>query len=177
MAKDGSDEIDTILETTEGKAAANPMEQLKSVSADILLSNGLDSSKAEVNESAAFPEQTFYFSDFPRKVYCTVSGIRVRLIQTGEGTGIAYLTFTQTCGSQRSTVASGADWTFNVALRDAQNANIRSIYLGTWNHRCGKHLVELRADFSWVSGAINPVINARSATINWTHLQRVKNCG
>jgi hypothetical protein len=30
-----------------------------------------------------------------------------------------------------------------------QNAFIRNIQLGSWNHRCGKQLVELRADFSW----------------------------
>lgn len=41
MAKGANDEIDTILEVTEGKAAANPIEQLKSVSAEILLSDGV----------------------------------------------------------------------------------------------------------------------------------------
>ena len=82
----------------------------------------------------------------------------MRLIQTGEERGIAYLTFTQTCNSRRSEVASGAYWTFDVDLYDGQNAFLRNIYLGSWNHKCGKHFVELRADFSWVLGSINPVI-------------------
>jgi hypothetical protein len=130
-----------------------------------------------VSGAAALPEKTFYFSDFPRKVYCTVSGIRLRLIQTGEGRGIAYFTFTQTCNSRRSDVAKGPDWTFSVALYDIQNAYIRNIHLGSWSHRCGKHLVELRADFSWVLGSINPVINVQRVNLNWQFLQRVHNCG
>ena len=177
MAKSASEEIDTIFEEAEGKAAANTAERVKSLSADISLDSELESNKAEVSEAAVLPEKTFYFSDFPRQVYCTLSGIRVRLIQTGEGRGIAYLTFTQTCNSRRSDVASGADWAFNSTLYDVQNAKIRDIFLGTWNHRCGKHLVELRADFSWVDGSINPVINAQRMNLNWRFLQRVHNCG
>ncbi len=157
MAKGASDEIDTIFEAAEGKAAANAAEQVKSLSADISLGSELESSKAELSEAAALPEKTFYFSDFPRQVYCTLSGIRLRLVQTGEGSGIAYFTFTQTCNSRRSDVATGPDWLFNSTLYDGQNAKIRDIYLGAWNHRCGKHFVELRSDFSWVQGSINPV--------------------
>ena len=177
MAKRASDEIDTIFEAAEGTAAADPTEQLRSLSAGISLGSELDSSKAELSEAAAFPEKTFYFSDFARQVYCTLSGVRLRLIQTGEGRGIAYFTFTQTCNSSRSDVATGPDWTFDTALYDAQNASIRNISLGSWNHRCGKQLVELRADFSWVLGSINPVIYAQRVNLNWRFLQRVHNCG
>jgi hypothetical protein len=133
MAKGASDEIDTIFEATEGKAAANAAEQVKSLSADISLGSELESSKAELSEAAALPEKTFYFSDFPRQVYCTLSGIKLRLVQTGEGSGIAYFTFTQTCNSRRSDVATGPDWLFNSTLYDGQNAKIRDIYLGAWN--------------------------------------------
>jgi hypothetical protein len=177
MSKAASDEIDTIFQETEGKAAANPAELVKSLGAGLSLDAELESTKAELSETAALPEKTFYFSDFPRQVYCTLSGIRVRLIQTGEGRGIAYLTFTQTCNSRRSDVASGADWTFNAALYDVRNAFIRNIYLGAWNHRCGKQLVELREDFSWVIGSINPVINVQRVNLSWRFLQRVHNCG
>jgi hypothetical protein len=177
MAKGTIDEVDTIFEVTEGKTAANASEQVRALSAEISLGSELECSKAELNEAALLPEKTFYFPDFARKVYCTVSGIRLRLIQTGEGRGIAYLTFTQTCNSRRSEVASGADWTFDCWLYDVQGATIRNIYLGAWNHRCGKHLVELRADFSWVVGSINPVINAARGNLNWRYLQRVHNCG
>jgi hypothetical protein len=177
MAKVASGEIDTIFETAEGVAATNLAEHLKSLGAEISLGSELESSKAEVSEAAALPEKMFYFNDFPRQVYCTLSGIRLRLIQTGEGRGVAYLTFTQTCGSRRSDVASGPDWTFDINLYDIQNAFIRNIQLGSWNHRCGKQLVELRADFSWVQGAINPVINAQRVNLSWRFLQRVHNCG
>ncbi|MGZ8417358.1 MAG: hypothetical protein ACXWVQ_10325 [Methyloceanibacter sp.] len=177
MAKGASDEIDTIFEATEGKAAANAAEQVKSLSADISLGSELESSKAELSEAAALPEKTFPFSDFPRQVYCTLSRIRLRLVQTGEGSGIAYFTFTQTCNSRRSDVATGPDWLFNSTLYDGQNAKIRDIYLGAWNHRCGKHFVELRSDFSWVQGSINPVIYVQRVTLNWRFLQRVHNCG
>jgi hypothetical protein len=115
MVKGGTDEINTIFEANEGKPAANAAE-VKSLSADISLGSELESSKSELNETAVLPEKTFFFSDFPRQVYCTLSGIRVRLIQTGEGRGIAYLTFTQSCGSRRSDVASGPDWLFNSTL-------------------------------------------------------------
>jgi hypothetical protein len=94
MAKGGTHEIDTIFEADEGKPAANTAEQVKSLSAEISLGSQLESSKSELNEAAGLPEKTFFFSDFPRQVYCTLSGIRLRLIQTGEGRGIAYLTFT-----------------------------------------------------------------------------------
>jgi hypothetical protein len=177
MAKGGTDEIDTIFEADEGKPAANAAEQVKSLSAEISLGSQLESSKSELNEAAALPEKTFFFSDFPRQVYCTLSGIRLRLIQTGEGRGIAYLTFTQACGSRRSDVANGPDWLFNSTLYDGHNATIRDIYLGAWNHVCGNRLVELRADFSWVIGSINPVINAQRVNLNWRFLQRVHNCG
>ncbi|HXG79394.1 MAG TPA: hypothetical protein VNJ31_08675 [Methyloceanibacter sp.] len=177
MAEDIEGEIDTILEASESKAAAGPAAQLKSLGAEISLASEIESTKGEVSEAAALPEKMFFFNDYPRKVYCTVSGIRLRLIQTGEGRGIAYLTFTQTCNSRRSTVAKGPDWTFSVGLYDSQNAFIRNIHLGYWNHRCGKHLVELREDFSWVLGSINPVINAYRANLNWQFLQRVHNCG
>jgi hypothetical protein len=177
MAKAASDEIDTMFEAEEGKLAANATEQVKSISADVALGSMLESSKAELSETAALPEKIFYFAAFPRRVYCTVDNIRVRLVQTGEGRGIAYLTFTQTCGSQRSTVAHGADWAFDLNLYDGQNAFLRNIFLGTWDHRCGKHLVELRADFSWVVGSINPVINAQRGVLSWRALQRVHNCG
>jgi hypothetical protein len=152
MAKGASDEIDTIFEAAKGKRAANVADQVTSLSADISLGSELESSKAEVTEAAPLPEKTFTFPNFPRQVYCTLSGIRLRLIQTGEGSGIAYFTFTQTCNSRRSDVATGADWVFTCTLYDAQNAKIRDIYLGAWNHRCGKHFVELRSDFSWVQG-------------------------
>jgi hypothetical protein len=177
MAKETSDEIDTMFEAEEGKIAANAADQVKSISADIAIGGMLESSKSELSETAILPEKIFYFPAFPRRVYCTVDNIRVRLLQTGEGRGIAYLTFTQTCGSRRSTVAKGADWSFTLNLYDVRNAFIRSIFLGTWDHRCGKHLVELRADFGWVVGSINPVINADHAVLNWTALQRVHNCG
>lgn len=177
MGKRASGEIDTIFEAAEGVAAADSTERLRSLSAGISLGSELESSKAELSEAAAFPEKTFYFSDFPRQVYCTLSDVKLRLVQTGEGKGIAYLTFTQTCGSQRSDVASGPDWTFDTALYDPQNAFIRNISLGSWNHRCGKQLVELRADFSWVSGSINPVIYAKRVNLSWRFLQRVHNCG
>jgi hypothetical protein len=177
MAKGTSDEIDTILEATEGKLAANAADQVTSLSADISLGSELESSKAELAEAAALPEKAFYFSDFPRQVYCTLSGIRLRLIQTGEGSGIAYFTFTQTCNSRRSDVATGPDWVFTCTLYDGQNAKLRDIYLGAWNHGCGKHFVELRADFSWVLGSINPVIYVQRVNLNWRFLQRVHNCG
>ena len=180
MAKVAQDEIDTIFETKEGVTANDPAEHVKSIAADIMRSSEIDSLKEEeaaAAEAAPLPEKTFYFSDFPRQVYCTLSGIRVRLIQTGEGIGIAYLTFTQSCNSRRSDVASGPDWTFEVKLYDVQNAFIRTVQLGSWNHRCGKQLVELRADFIWVPGSINPVRNAVRANLNWRFLQRVHNCG
>lgn len=177
MADSASDEIDTIFEAGEGKTAANAPEQVKSLAAEISLGSELESSKAELSEAAALPEKTFYFPDFPRKVYCTLSGIRLRLIQTGEGRGIAYFTFTQTCNSRRSDVATGPDWLFNSTLYDIQNAKVRDLYLGSWNHRCKKHLVELREDFSWVIGSINPVINTERVNLNWRFLQRVHNCG
>ena len=75
MAKGGTDEIDTIFEADEGKPAANAAEQVKSLSAEISLGSQLESSKSELNEAAALPEKTFFFSDFPRQVYCTLSGI------------------------------------------------------------------------------------------------------
>jgi hypothetical protein len=177
MAKGASDEIDTIFESTEGKPAANAADQVTSLSADISLGSELESSKGELSETAALPEKTFYFSDFPRQVYCTLSGIRLRLIQTGEGRGIAYFTFTQTCNSRRSDVATGLDWVFNSTLYDGQNAKLRDVYLGAWSHRCGKHFVELRADFSWVLGSINPIIYVQRVNLNWRFLQRVHNCG
>lgn len=177
MTKSQPEEIDTIFEAEEGVAARNPAQQLQTLGAEISLGNELESSTMEVSQVAALPEKSFYFNDFPRKVYCTLSRISLRLIQTGEGRGIAYLTFTQSCNSRRSDVAKGADWTFSVALYDIQNAFIRNIHLGYWNHRCGKHLVELRADFSWVLGSINPVIHAQRANLNWQYLQRVHNCG
>jgi hypothetical protein len=177
MAKGANDEIDTMFETSEGVAATNAEQQLKSLSAEISLGTGLDSSKVEPGGTAAFPEKTFFFSDFSRQVYCSVSLVKLRLVQTGEGRGIAYFTFTQTCGSRRSDVASGPDWTFDVALYDANNAFIRNLSLGSWNHRCGKQLVELRADFSWVTGSINPVINVQRVNLSWRFLQRVHNCG
>jgi hypothetical protein len=40
-----------------------------------------------VSEEAALPEKTLIFSDFPRQVYCALSGIRPRLNQTDEGEG------------------------------------------------------------------------------------------
>jgi len=177
MAKAASDEIDTIFEATEGKAAANAADRVKSRSADISLGSELESSKAEVVEATVLPEKTFSFPNFARQVYCTLSGIRLRLIQTGEGSGIAYFTFTQTCNSRRSDVATGPDWVFTSTLYDGQNAKIRDIYLGAWNHRCGKHLVELRSDFSWVLGSLNPVIYVQRVNLSWRFLQRVHNCG
>ena len=78
MAESASDEIDTIFEATEGKAAANGTDQVKSLSAEISLGSELESTKAERSELAARPEKTLYFPDFPRRVYCTVSGIKVR---------------------------------------------------------------------------------------------------
>jgi hypothetical protein len=101
----------------------------------------------------------------------------LRLVQTGEGSGIAYFTFTQTCNSRRSDVATGPDWLLNSTLYDGQNAKIRDIYLGAWNHRCGKHFVELRSAFTWVQGSINPVIYVQRVNLNWRFLQRVHNCG
>jgi len=77
MAKGASDEIDTIFEATEGRAASDAANQVKSLAVEISLGSELDSSKAEVSEAAALPEKTFYFSDFPRQVYCTLSGIRL----------------------------------------------------------------------------------------------------
>ena len=106
---------------------ANAADQVTSLSADISLGSELESSKAELSETAALPEKTFYFSDFPRQVYCTLSGIRLRLVQTGEGRGIAYFTFTQTCNSRRSDVATGLDWVFNSTLYEGQNVKIRDI--------------------------------------------------
>jgi hypothetical protein len=85
MAKSMSGEIDTVFEEAEGKAATNTAERVKSLSADISLDSELKSDRAELSEAAAFPEKIFYYSVFPRKVYCTLSGIRLRLVQTGEG--------------------------------------------------------------------------------------------
>jgi hypothetical protein len=107
MAKVASGEIDTIFETAEGVAATNPAEHLKSLGAEISLGSGLESSKVEVSEAAALPEKMFYFNDFPRQVYCTLSGIRLRLIQTGEGRGVAYLTFTPDLRKQKKRCSVG----------------------------------------------------------------------
>jgi hypothetical protein len=104
MAKGASDEIDTIFEAAEGKRAANVADQVTSLSADISLGSELESSKAEVTEAAPLPEKTFTFPNFPRQVYCTLSGIRLRLIQTGEGSGIAF------SPSPRPATAGAATW-------------------------------------------------------------------
>jgi hypothetical protein len=108
MPKAMQDEIDTILETEEGVAAKSPAQQLEALSAEISLGSELESSKMEISQAAALPEKTFFFNDFPPKVYCTLTGIG--FIQIGEGRGIAYFTFTQICNSRRSDVAKGPDW-------------------------------------------------------------------
>ena len=55
-------------------------------------------------------------------------------------------------------------------------AKIRDVYLGAWNHRCKKHLVELREDFSGMIGSINPIIHVQRVNLNWRFLQRVHKC-
>ena len=61
-----NDEIDTIFEVEEDKAA-NALEQLKPLSGDISVSSELGSTKADVSETAALPEKTFTFPTFPGK--------------------------------------------------------------------------------------------------------------
>src|SRR5713101_3152081 len=56
---------------------------------------------------------------------------------------------------------------------DSGGAYIRTIYLGSWDHSCGKRLVELQENFSWVIGSINPIVFAATATLWWTHKQEV----
>jgi pyridoxine 5'-phosphate synthase PdxJ len=125
VPKDVSDEIDTIIEASEGKSATNIAERLMGQSTGISLFGEAASTKVEPSAAAALPEIKLYFGAFPRAVYCNVDELKLRLIQTGEGKGIAYSTFTQTCGSRRSDVAHGADWSFDVDLYT--NAFVRNI--------------------------------------------------
>jgi hypothetical protein len=103
MPKDVSDEIDTIIEASEGKPATNIAERLMGQSTGISLFGEAASTKVEPSAAAALPEITLYFGAFPRAVYCNVDEIKLRLIQTGQGRGIAYSTFTQTCGGRGAT--------------------------------------------------------------------------
>lgn len=123
------------------------------------------------------PTNVFYFDRFDRDVYCDVTSVWVQLIQTGEGTGYGYLTFDQACDSRRSDEIDGWDWHFVIDLYTANNFYIRSIFLGNWSHVCGKKFVELKEDFTWQIGSINPVVNAKKATLHWQHKTRVHNCG
>jgi hypothetical protein len=123
MPKDVSDEIDTIIEASEGKPATNIAERLMEQSTGISLFGEAASTKVEPGAAAALPE--IALGAFPRAVYCDVDELKLRLIQTGQGRGIAYSTFTQTCGSRRSDVAHGADWSFDVDLYT--NAFVRNI--------------------------------------------------
>jgi hypothetical protein len=45
-----------------------------------------------------------------------------------------------------------------------------------WAHRCGKQLVELQEDFTWIEGSIDPIEFAASATLTWTWKQQVSPC-
>jgi hypothetical protein len=123
VPKDVSDEIDTIIEASEGKPATNIAERLMEQSTGISLFGEAASTKVEPGAAAALPE--IALGAFPRAVYCDVDELKLRLIQTGQGRGIAYSTFTQTCGSRRSDVAHGADWSFDVDLYT--NAFVRNI--------------------------------------------------
>jgi hypothetical protein len=64
MAKGASDEIDTIFEASEGRAASDATNPLKSLSAEISLGSELESSKVEVSEAAAAPREDFLFLRF-----------------------------------------------------------------------------------------------------------------
>ncbi|MGE3992657.1 hypothetical protein [Pseudorhodoplanes sp.] len=181
MARSG--EIDTLFEGDDGKKI-DIAEGLKSAAVRLSVSIEAKVEKIEEPKKAeglvvAYPSKLLYFGTLTRQVYCTLSNVSVNLFQTGEGVGIAYLTFTQNCGSSRSDVLPGNmwDWSFDINLYATGGAYIRNIALGTWDHQCGNRLVELRADFTWVKGSLNPVINTVDATLWWHFRTRVHGCG
>lgn len=162
-------EIDTALQP-EGKGIGDfPAELLPFTEISISL-------KTDNDQPNKATEKTFYFGDFSNIGYGELVRISLRLVQTGEGIGLAYLTFTQQMRCRRSDVVEGADLSFMFRCFDSHNAYIRDIHCGTWNRRCGVHLVELKEYFTWVVGSINPVENAARGVLTCTYKQRVHNC-
>jgi hypothetical protein len=170
-----SEEVDTILEA-----------DVKKVTDSIVLfSDTKQAAPTKEKIDLAYPCKTWIFPPYPRTVYCTL-GLKdksgrlidpvVRLCQTGEGVGVAYLTFHLNCNSRRSTVNTVPAWWFEIKLWDVYGSYVRAIYLGSWSHTCRSRLVELKENFSWVPGAINPVINAHTGQLRWYYPQKVHEC-
>lgn len=171
-------EIDSIFPKTKSGAPDALISELKKAAIALSITSSIESRSVDESAAPTYARKTFRFDEaFPRLAYCDLTEVSVFLIQTAEGAGSAYLTLTQECQSRRSDVISGWDWHFHIDLRTQNDAFIRSVFLGTWNHVCGKKLVELKEDFTWVVGSINPVENAAKATLHWQAKQRVHNCG
>jgi hypothetical protein len=122
-------------------------------------------------------ENTFKFKDDLKDIgYGELVRIALRLVQTADGMGFAYLSFTQQMRCRRSDVVTGPDLLFSAKLTDSHGAYIRDLSLGAWDRRCGEQFVELRESFSWIHGSINPVQFAASVYLNCIYKVRVHHC-
>jgi hypothetical protein len=169
--------IDTIFGDDQDKTTdSEKLASAKAFAVRLALHDDAETSTYTINKTAAFTSKRWTGFSYPRYVYCVLSDVELELTQTGEGTGYSYLKFTQDCNSRRGDDVRGADWDFTVALKDHGGAYIRSMNLGTWNHACGKRLIELKEDFTWVLGSINPIVFAETAILTWTFKQEVSPC-
>jgi len=169
--------IDTIFGDDQDKSTdADKLAAAKMFAVRLVVHQDAESTTVTTPKPATYAQKIFTGFNYPRLVYCTLSDIEVILTQTGDGTGYGYLKFTQDCSSRRGDDIKGIDWEFRVDLTDSGGAYIRTIYLGSWDHSCGKRLVELQENFSWVIGSINPIVFAATATLWWTHKQEVSPC-
>src|SRR5262245_61973318 len=116
-------EIDTALEPEGKNKGSFPEEFLPFTELSVALNTDND----QPNKAT---EKTFYFPDFQSIGYGELVRISLRLIQTGEGVGLAYLTFTQVMRCRRSDVVSGADLSFSFRCFDSHGAYIRDIFCG-----------------------------------------------
>ena len=150
--------------------------EVKKFAIRLSVSGEIRSRQSRVITIPTYVKKTFDFDFFPRTVYCNLTDIEVQLTQTGLGSGFGYLKFTQNCNSRWGDRVPYPDWDFTVSLRDSGGAFIRNIHLGSWGHHCGRQLIELQEDFTWVQGSINPIEFASDATLTWTWKQQVSPC-
>jgi len=168
--------IDTIFGDDQNKSTdSEKLTNAKTFAVRLSVHQEADSTTLKISP-AAYAQKTWSGFTFPRYVYCVLSDIELQLTQTGDGAGYSYLKFTQDCNSRMGDDVDDPDWSFNVALYDNGGAFIRNIYLGEWEHKCGKQLVELQENFSWVIGSINPILFAQNVTLTWTFKQEVSPC-
>ncbi|WFT94580.1 hypothetical protein QA633_41085 [Bradyrhizobium barranii] len=169
--------IDTVFGEAQDKTTdTEKMATARTFAVRLAVHQDAESTAVTSLKPATYAQKTFTGFNYPRLVYCTLSDIEVILTQTGDGSGYGYIKYTQDCNSRRGDDVRGSDWDFRVDLKDSGGAYIRTINLGSWNHSCGKRLVELQENFTWVIGSINPITFAATATLWWTHKQEVSPC-